>query len=155
MYGPPTHPAFLLYHRLLMNPDSADYWTRVHTHIDALLDRPIEEHEVYLEEHCPNAEMRRDVKSWLAYIYTPTDVLDESVATYARTLLNDTPPPERPPLWDAGTADADELPSSEPPADTQSADTSPSSPPLQRWLWIGFVVAGMVVVGALALWWNN
>ncbi len=133
-----------------MDSDSTDYWNRVHTHIDALLDRPIEEHEVYLDEHCPNAKMRRDVKSWLAYIYTPTDVLDESVATYARTLLNDTPPPERPPLWNAGGAATDDLPSSE-----SSSGVPSSSAPSQRWLWISCAVAGMIVVGALVLWWHT
>ncbi|WP_141491668.1 hypothetical protein [Longimonas halophila] len=132
-----------------MDPDSTDYWNRVHAHIDALLDRPIEEHEVYLDEHCPNAKMRRDVKSWLAYIYTPTDVLDESVATYARTLLDDTPPPERPPLWNAGVVDAEDSSSTESPPAAPSSSRS-----VQRWMWVSFVVVSMIVAGALVLWWH-
>jgi hypothetical protein len=79
-----------------MDPSSESYWTRVHAHIDALLDRPVEEHEAYLDAHCPSDAMRRDVVSWLSHIYASTDVLDKSVAKYARVLLRDRPPPEPP-----------------------------------------------------------
>ena len=109
-----------------------DYWPHVHAHIDALLDRPIEEHEAYLDAHCPDQAMRRDVKSWLAYIYTSTDVLDESVATYARALLNDGPPPARPPLWradnsDSRSASASSSDAPKPTASQPQAQPEPSS----------------------------
>lgn len=78
---------------------SEAYWKAVHAHIDALLDLPIEEHDAYLDAHCGDIAMRRDVKSWLGYIYSPSNVLDESVVTYAQALLADHRPPRRPPLW--------------------------------------------------------
>lgn len=159
-----------------MDRSSEDYWPRVHAHIDVLLDRPIEGHESYLDNHCPNRAMRRDVKSWIAYIYTPTDVLDESVATYARALLDDGPPPARPPLWSSSAQTSEQ--SEQEPQDTESElkatepdSTSglPPSPntgsgeqPTQRsreadqltpmsWLlWIGAAGVGI----ALVLWWG-
>ena len=79
-----------------MDPSSKHYWPHVHAHIDALLDRPTEDHEAYLDAHCPSDAMRRDIVSWLAYIDAPTGVLDESVTAYARALLQDRPPPENP-----------------------------------------------------------
>jgi len=107
-----------------MDRSSEDHWSRVHTHIDALLDLPIEEHETYLDAHCPDQAVRRDVKSWLAYIYTPTDVLDESVATYARALLDDGPPPARPPLWSAGASSRAHVADSTAPDSPASASES-------------------------------
>ena len=82
-----------------MNQSEEAYWKAVHAHIDALLDRPIEEHDAYLQAHCDDTKMRRDVKSWLGYIYAPSQVLDASAVTYAQALLDDHQPPDRPPLW--------------------------------------------------------
>lgn len=147
-----------------------DYWPRVHAHIDALLDRPIEEHEAYLDAHCPDQAMRRDVKSWLAYIYTPTDVLDESVATYARALLDDGPPPMRPPLWNDGhsnstsasasSSDASKSPPSQPQAQPESSSESPlprkakAEHPLTKLQAAWPLWAGAALLGVLILWWS-
>ncbi|MES3629978.1 MAG: hypothetical protein PPP56_07405 [Longimonas sp.] len=108
---------------------SEAYWKAVHAHIDALLDLPIEEHDAYLEVHCSDMAMRRDVKSWLGYIYSPSNVLDESVVTYAQALLADHRPPRRPPLW----SDPPTMHESDPENNGSSQEkSSQGSPPGQR-----------------------
>ena len=148
-----------------MDRSSEDYWPHVHAHIDALLDRPIEEHEAYLDANCPDQAMRRDVKSWLAYIYTPTDVLDQSVATYARALLDDGPPPARPPLWSAGgpssTSESTSSHDAQRPAKSQS-DSSPTSHsdtkaehrPINELQAAWPLWTGAALLGVFILWWS-
>lgn len=127
-----------------MDPNATDYWTRVHAHVDALLDRPIAEHDAYLDVHCPDARMRRDVTSWLAHIHAPPAALDASAADHARVLLDDTPPPRTP----AGL---------QPPTAARLQSPAPqiapeNAPRPHRWPpWVALLAAGLV--GALVLWW--
>lgn len=142
-----------------MNQSEEAYWKSVHAHIDALLDRPIEEHDAYLQEHCENAQMRRDVKSWLGYIYAPTQVLDASAVSYAHALLDDHQPPDRPPLWSKASGDRSkqngkasdetpELPSGGAP-DTWNAEATEVPPRRSRTSsfgrWAAVVVFGVVL----------
>ena len=66
---------------------TSERWQQINVLLDAVLDLPPGEQQAYLDLHCPDAELRREVGSLLEAHDEARSFLEEPAKDYAAPLI--------------------------------------------------------------------